>query len=269
MTLFQALALGTVQGAGEFLPISSSAHLIALPWAMRWDDPGLAFDVALHLGTLVALVVYFRADLWRLARALVLSVVERRIGDDRERRLAWLVAVGSLPGAAIGYALEHAAEEKFRDNLAAIAATMIAMGILLWLVDAFVSAKRPIADLGWRDALLIGLAQAAAIVPGVSRSGSTITVGRALGLDREASARFSFLLAAPIILGAGLLKVPKLVKAGGLDAMVLISTLAAAIVGYAAIGILLRFLRTRSYLPFAVYRVAFGVATIALWYARR
>ncbi len=269
MTFAQALAYGVVQGLGEFLPISSSAHLVVMPWALRWEDPGLAFDVALHVGTLLALLAYFRGELWRLARAFVWSVVERKIGDDLDRRLAWLVLVGSIPGAAIGYGLEHAAEELFRENPLVVAGAMIGLGVLLWLIDARAPATRPIGAIGPRDAVLIGLAQAAAIVPGVSRSGSTITVGRALGLDREASARFSFLLAAPIVAGAGMLKVPKLVKSGGLDAAALIGIVAAAVVGYLAIGGLLRFLRTRSYLPFAIYRVLFGAAVIALWYLRR
>jgi undecaprenyl-diphosphatase len=262
MNSLQAIAYGLVQGLGEFLPISSSAHLVVLPWVARWNDPGLAFDVALHLGTLLSLLIYFRRELWRLSLALF------GVGTPGERRLAQLVVVGSIPGAAIGFLLEHAAEELFRESMLLIAGTMALMGILLWAVDAAVQTARPLDQLSFRDAILVGLAQACAIVPGVSRSGSTITVGRLVGLDREASARFSFLLAAPIVAGAGLLKVPKLVKEGGMNAATLIGMGVAAVAGYLAIAALLRLVKTRSYLPFALYRLAFGAGLAALWYAR-
>jgi undecaprenyl-diphosphatase len=270
MTLLQAIAYGLTQGLGEFLPISSSGHLVVLPWAAGWPDPGLAFDVALHLGTLLALLVYFRNDLWRLARAFALSVGERKIAGDPDRRLAWLVVLGSIPGAAIGMALEHAAEERFRSP-ALIAVAMMAMGVVLWLADALARRARPLTGeggLGLRDALIVGLAQACAIVPGVSRSGSTITAARLCGLSREAAARFSFLLAAPIVAGAGLLKVPKLVKEGGFSTTVGIGIAVSAVAGYVAIEVLLRLVRTRSYLPFAIYRVAFGIGVLALYFSR-
>ncbi|MSP63041.1 MAG: undecaprenyl-diphosphatase UppP [Myxococcales bacterium] len=268
MDPIQAVAYGLVQGLGEFLPISSSAHLALLPWAAGWTDPGLAFDVALHLGTLLSLVIYFRADLLRLARAFVGSVIERRIGADPDRRLAWLVLAGSIPAGAIGFLFEHAVEAWFRDP-ASIAATLIAFGAVLQLADAGSPGDRVIGRLTIRDALLIGLAQACAIVPGVSRSGSTITAGRLLGLDREAAARFSFLLSAPIVAGAGLLKVPKLIQSGGLDGRVALGILVSAVTGYFAIDVLLRLIRTRSYLPFAIYRLVFGSAVLALVWVRR
>jgi undecaprenyl-diphosphatase len=267
MTLLQAIAFGLVQGLGEFLPISSSAHLTLLPWVAGWEDPGLAVDVALHVGTLVALLAYFRRDLLRLGRAFVQSLVERRVGDDTDRKLAWLVALGSIPGAAIGFLLERWAEEAFRAPWL-IATTMIALGLVLYVADQLAARMRPIASLSVRDAVLIGLAQACAIVPGVSRSGSTITAARALGLDREAAARFSFLLAAPIIAGAGLVKLPKLVKAGGVTPSLAIAVAVAAVSGYLAIEVLLRFVRTRSYLPFVVYRLAFGVSILCLIFVR-
>src|SRR5262249_39124142 len=162
------------QGLGEFLPISSSAHLVLLPWVAGWDDPGLAVDVALHVGTLVALLVYFRADLARLARAAVFSILERRLGDDRDRWLAWLVGLGSLPGALVGGALEHRAEDAFRSP-PLIATTLIVMGLVLYLADRLASRNRGLGAITLRDAMLVGCAQAAAIVPGISRSGSTIT----------------------------------------------------------------------------------------------
>ena len=268
MDLIQAIAYGLVQGLGEFLPISSSAHLIILPWVAGWQDPGLAFDVALHLGTLLSLLIYFRVDLLRLGRAFFASIGERRIGADPDRRLAWLVVLGSIPGALIGFLFEHAAEEYLRDP-AAIAGTMIALGILLFLADSMASRLRPLDRLSLRDALFIGLGQACAIIPGVSRSGSTITVGRLCGLEREAAARFSFLLAAPIVAGAGLVKLPKMIKAGGMNLSVVVGVIVSALVGYLAIGVLLRWVRTRSYLPFTIYRIAFGLAVLALWFHRR
>jgi undecaprenyl-diphosphatase len=267
MTLFEAIAYGLVQGLGEFLPISSSAHLVLLPWMAGWKPHGLAFDVALHLGTLLSLLVYFRVDLLRLARAFLASVVERRVGDDLDRRLAWMVVLGSVPGAVIGLALERQAEERFRSP-ALIACTLIGMGVALYLVDTRARSARPLDGMTFRDALWVGLGQACAIVPGVSRSGSTITVGRLLGLSREAAARFSFLLSAPIVAGAGLLKVPKLWREGGVDLPLVVGIVVAAVSGWLAIEVLLRLIRTRSYLPFAVYRVAAGAVVLVVYFTR-
>lgn len=263
LTIWRAVAFGLVQGLGEFLPISSSAHLVILPWAAGWRDPGLAFDVALHLGTLVALLAFFWRDLWRLAQAFIRSVIERRVGEDMERRLAWLVLVASVPGAVIGVLLEQRAEEAFRAKWL-VAAAMITMGLVLYLADYFAAQRRAMDRVTLRDALCIGVAQAMAIVPGVSRSGSTIAMGRTLGLDRAAAARFSFFLAIPITAGAGLLKAPKLIRTGGLDLPLLVGMVVAGISGYLAIGVLLRLVRTRSYLPFVLYRIAFGALVLAL-----
>lgn len=271
MTLLQSIGFGLVQGLGEFLPISSSAHLVLLPWAAGWEDPGLAVDVALHVGTLVALFIYFRADLLRLGRALVQSLIERRIGDDPDRRLAWLVGIGSVPGALVGAALEHKAEEAFRSP-PLIATTLIVMGLVLWLADRLAPRERKLDGLSLRDALLVGCAQAAAIVPGISRSGSTITAGRLIGFDREAAARFSFLLAIPITTGAAFLKLvvkhEEFAAAGGLSGPVLLAVIVAGVSGYFAIAVLLRFVRTNSFLPFAVYRVLVGAGVIALYLSR-
>lgn len=268
MTLLQAVVLGLVQGLGEFLPISSSAHLAIVPWAMAWTDPGLSVDVALHLGTLIAILVYFRADLLRLGVAFVKSALERKIGDDTDRRLAWLVVLGSIPGALVGLALEHAAETAFRAPWL-IATTMGTMGLVLLAADRLGRRERALSSFSVRDALLVGLAQACAIVPGVSRSGSTITAARALGYDREAAARFSFLLAAPITAGAGLLKVPKLFAAGPIDTNLLIAIAVSGVSGYLAIEVLLRYVRSRSYAPFVVYRLLFAASVLALFFARR
>jgi undecaprenyl-diphosphatase len=244
---FQALVLGTVQGLSEFLPVSSSAHLILIPWLLNWEDPGLAFDVALHLGTLLALLIYY----WQTWIKLVGSLMNN---DLASRRLLFLLIVASVPGAIIGLLLEKQAETVFRAPRL-IASTMALLGVVLWLVDKLSRSRRRVSDFTSADALLIGLSQALAIVPGVSRSGATITMARALGIEREDAANFSFLMATPIIAGAGLLEARKLVAAG-LHAPVLCGFLASAVFGVAAIAGLIRFVRTRTYQPFAWYRVA-------------
>lgn len=275
MTIGESIVYGLVQGLGEFLPISSSAHLTLLPWAAKrlgasgWEDPGLAIDVALHVGTLVALLVYFRDDLLRYTRAFAASLRERTIGADLDRRLAWLVILGSVPGALIGAAFQHKAETLFRAPWI-IALAMMVLGLVLYAADRL-RHDRPLSSLTARDALYIGLAQAGAIVPGVSRSGSTITAARFLGLDREAAARFSFLLSMPIIAGAAVLELvvkhKQFAAAGGLTPPVFVAVAVAGLTGYVVIGLLLRFVRTRSYLPFVVYRVLFGAAVLALLFA--
>jgi len=252
---FQALVLGAVQGLSEFLPVSSSAHLILIPWLLNWPDPGLAFDVALHLGTLLALLIYY----WQTWVKLVGSLVNN---DVASRRLLFLLIVASVPGAIIGLLLEKQAETIFRTPLL-IASTMAVLGLVLWLVDKLSRSQRKVSDFTAADALLIGLSQALAIVPGVSRSGATITMARALGIEREDAANFSFLMATPIIAGAGLLEARKLVAAG-LHAPVVWGFLASAVFGVAAIAGLIRFVRTRTYQPFAWYRIAVAVVVFAV-----
>jgi undecaprenyl-diphosphatase len=252
---FQALVLGAVQGLTEFLPVSSSAHLILIPWLLNWEDPGLAFDVALHLGTLLALLIYY----WQTWIKLVGSLMNN---DVASRRLLFLLIIASVPGAIIGLLLEKQAETTFRSP-PLIASTMAMLGMVLWLVDRLFHSRRKVSDFTARDALLIGLSQALAIVPGVSRSGATITMARALGIEREDAANFSFLMATPIIAGAGLLEARKLV-ATGMHAPVLWGFLAAAVFGVAAIAGLIRFVRTRTYQPFAWYRVAVAVVVFAV-----
>jgi undecaprenyl-diphosphatase len=266
MTVFQALVLGILQGLGEFLPISSSAHLALAPWLFHWPDPGLGFDVALHFGTLLAVLWYFRAEWAALIGAFVRVIRQRGVRTVEERRALYLI-VATIPGAVAGLAFEHQAETVFRDpRLMAVA--LIVMGIILWWVDAAARHDRPLADLTWKDAILIGLAQMFAIIPGVSRSGSTITAGRALRLDREAAAIFSFLMSMPIIAAAALLKVPEVVRTEGITAPLLVGVTASAISGWLAISVLLRFVTTRSYIPFAVYRVLLGAAVLAIAFAR-
>jgi undecaprenyl-diphosphatase len=258
-SIFQAIVLGIVQGLTEFLPVSSSAHLILVPWLLRWPDPGLAFDVVLHLGTLLALLAYY----WRDWLDMGLSLAD---GRTMPRRLLFFLIVASVPGAIIGVLLEKQAETIFRSPVL-IAATLALMGIALWAGDSIGSKKRKIEDITIVDALLIGLSQALAIIPGVSRSGATITTARLLGIDRADAANFSFLMATPIIAGAGMREAPKLLHSG-LNAPLGWGFIASAIFGVLAIAGLLRFVRTRTYQPFAIYRILLGIAVVAVAMSR-
>ncbi len=254
----QAAVLGVVQGLTEFLPVSSSAHLTLVPWLLGWQDPGLAFDVALHLGTLLALLTYY----WREWMELLLSLVG---GAPDKRRLLILLIVASIPGAIFGLLLEKQAESTFRSPLL-IAITLGAMGIVLWIVDLRAPRKRSISEITLGGALLIGLSQAFAIIPGFSRSGITITTARAIGVKREDAANFSFLMAAPIIGGAGVVKARELLH--GPHHGVGIGFLFSAVFGLIAITALIRLVRTRSYVPFAWYRIAVAIFVIAVYLHR-
>jgi undecaprenyl-diphosphatase len=261
LTTLQALVLGAVQGLGEFLPISSSGHLIVVPWAFGWPQGGLSFDVALHLGTLAAVLYAFAAD-WR---AIVASAGRglrsgRPLAEPGGRILAQL-AMASVPGAIAGLLLEEWAETVFRSP-ALVAGSMSIMGAVLWLADTRAN-RQGSESVTTRDALLIGLAQALALVPGVSRSGATISMALFLGYRREAAARFSFLLATPITFGAALLKVPKLFE-GGVSPELLAGMASAAFFGFLSIRVLLAYVRTRDYRPFVYYRFAFAAVVLAL-----
>jgi undecaprenyl-diphosphatase len=284
MGLFEALILGIVQGLTEFIPISSSAHLIIVPWLFHWRDPGLPFDVVLHLGTLVALLWFFWADWVRLVRAGVVSIIERKIGNDKDRRLAWLIVIGTIPGGIAGFLGESKIEELFHQpNAPHTQGAMIAMAIIIALLGAalFVAERiarhlRGLNQVSLKDAVIIGVSQALAIFPGVSRSGSTITAGLALGLQRETAARFSFLLSAPIMLGAGLKSLLDVHSELTTGAMVqsdlflfAIGFIAAAVSGYLCIKFLLRFLQTHSTDIFVYYRWLLAILIIITAIARR
>jgi undecaprenyl-diphosphatase len=256
---FRAIILGAVQGLAEFLPISSSAHLVLVPWLFKWQDPGLAFDVALHLGTLLALLIYYR-EYWI---AMVRSITR---GQSAERRLLQLLITASIPGAIIGLAFEKQAETIFRSPLL-IAIAMAVLAILLWSFDRLSPQKRMMSEMTYWDALVIGFSQALAIIPGVSRSGATITMARAVGVQRGDSANFSFLMATPIIAGAGLVEARKLVHEG-LDWSVGLGFISAAVFGLIAIALLIRYVRTRNYVVFAVYRLLIAALVIAVFFAR-
>jgi undecaprenyl-diphosphatase len=266
VTVLQALVLGVLQGLAEFLPISSSAHLTLAPWLLHWRDPGLAFDVALHFGTLLAVLWYFRAQWAALVGAAVNIVAHRRVETEEERRVLYLI-VATIPGAIAGLALEKYAESAFRDPRL-VATVLIIMGVVLWWVDKWAAQDRPLQSMRWSDAILIGLAQMFAIIPGVSRSGSTITAGRALRLTREGAAVFSFLMSMPIIAAASLLKLPHVLKTEGLDAPLVVGVVASALSGWLAISVLLRFVVRRSYGVFAIYRVVVGLIVLAIAFGR-
>ena len=279
MDFLQAIVLGVVQGLTEFIPISSSAHLIIVPWLFGWQDPGLAFDVALHLGTLLALLVFFANDWIRLIRAGIMSIVERKIGDDIDRRLAWLLVIGCIPGGIAGVLGETKIEDVFHQpNTPQSSGAMIVMAVIIALLGAILFMAERVAKhvrelkcVSLKDAIVIGLAQALAIFPGVSRSGSTITAGLFMGLTREAAARFSFLLSAPIIAGAGgksMFEVAGEVKSGAMASSELvyfaIGFIVAAITGYFCIRFLLRYLQRNSTNVFVYYRWLLAVFLIVV-----
>jgi undecaprenyl-diphosphatase len=278
--VLQAALIGILQGLTEFIPVSSSAHLELAPWIAGWPANGLisslSFDVFLHLGTLLALLGYFASDWLRLLRAAWASIRERRISRDPDRRLAWLLILATIPAALIGFLGEgwindhlHADNDEVR---LAIAAFVVVGAVALWLADRLGSRRREIDGLSVPGAVTIGLSQALALLPGISRSGATISTGLALGLSRESAARFSFLLATPITLGAGLYGSRHLlgVTHTGAEWLALAAGfVAAAVSGILAIGFLLSWLRHRSVTVFSVYRLAFAGLIVALVIAGR
>jgi undecaprenyl-diphosphatase len=266
MTPLQAIALGIIQGLSEFLPISSSGHLALAPWLFGWEDPGLAFDVALHFGTLLAVLWYFRMEWLQLIKAAFGIITTGRIETPEKRRVIYLI-VATIPGAIGGFLLQSKAESAFRSpQLIAIA--LIVLGIILWLVDKAVDQRRILGEMRWIDSLLIGLSQVIALIPGVSRSGSTITTARGLRFDRESAAEFSFLMSMPIIAAAVILEGPKALHEGAITNELMSGVVASAISGWLAISILMRYVSRHSYGIFAFYRVAVGIAVLAVIYAR-
>lgn len=270
MDVLQAVILGAVQGLTEFIPISSSAHLIVVPWILKWKQFGLAFDVALHLGTLIALVAYFWRDWCGLLRDYVSTTrLGRAVGMKPApgMMLIWPIVIASVPAALAGKFLEGVIVTQIRTSFLLVGMITIILGILLMAADKLGAKRRPAEGVTLRDWLIIGVAQALAIIPGVSRSGITITAGLACGLKRDAAARFSFLLGAPIIFGAALYELPRALKVG-----LPVSELApfgagiaaSALVGYVCIGFLMSYLRTRSTGLFVGYRVVFGAVVILL-----
>ena len=273
--VLQAALVGLLQGLTEFIPISSSAHLELAPWIAGWGSDrligSLAFDVFLHLGTLLALLAVFGRDWLRYLGALVASIRERRIGADTDRRIAWLLVLATIPAAAIGFALEDLIESSFHGgddgSRLAIAAFLVVGALALYAADRLGRRRRDLGEVTLPAALTIGVSQALALLPGISRSGATISAGLALGLTREAAARFSFLLATPITLGAGLYGSRRLLDEAhtGTEWLAIgVGFAAAAVSGMLAIGFLLAWLRSRSVAVFSLYRIGLAVVVVAL-----
>ena len=272
-----------MQWLAEFIPVSSSGHLIIVRRLLGWNELSpaheLTFDVALHFGTLLSVLFYFRRTWFQIIRAAVGGKVVRFSESTdadvnltpaeakEERKLLWFLVIATIPGAIAGKLLEHSAEDYFREHIVLIAVALIAVALLMWLAEDVNKLEKPLTQISLTDSLLIGVAQAFALIPGVSRSGSTITAGLFRNLTREAAVRFSFLLSTPIIAGAALLKAHELHKEGlpaGMHTPFLVGILVSAIVGYGAISWLIRYLQTNSLKIFVIYRIVAGVVVIAL-----
>jgi undecaprenyl-diphosphatase len=271
VTAIQATILGLVQGLTEFLPVSSSGHLILVPWLFGWHlnmslDLQKTFDIALHLGTFIAVVVLMRRDVWRVLKAFFGSLWRRKI-ETADEKLAWLLLLSTIPAGMVGVAFENAIEEQLGRPLL-VAILMIAFGGIMWAVDSLFARTKNLGSLRWYHALFVGVAQALALAPGVSRSGVTLSALRGLRISREAAVRYSFLLTIPIIGGSAAYKGLKVATGGGLPAGTgepfLIGTVTAAISGFVAAWFLLRYVRTHSLRPFVWYRFALGVLVLAL-----
>lgn len=267
MNIIQAIILGLIQGATEFIPVSSSAHLVLVPWALGWPSPGLPFDTFVHWGTLAAVVSYFWADLWRIVRAWLRALpalIRTRRLNDGEARLAWGIIIGTLPAAVLGALFNDFFASLF-SSPGAVAVFLLVTALLLAITELGGSRVRNLECVNATDAVLIGLAQAVAIAPGISRSGATIAAGLARGLRREAAARFSFLLSIPIIFGAGLTQLKDLIDTpGALSRLPIlgIGFLAAAASGYLCIRFLLRYLQRGRLYIFATYCALVGLAVL-------
>lgn len=268
MTLVEAAVLGVVQGATEFLPISSIAHLRVVPAVLGWADPGAAYSAVIQLGTLAAVLVYFGSDMRAMASGVLRGLRAGRPLESQEARLAWYIAVGTIPIVACGLAFERYIVGEWR-SLYVIAATLVGLGLLMWLAERTAGFRRDVKEIGWTDSQLIGLAQAVALVPGASRSGTTITAALFVGLTREAAARFSFLLGIPAIGGAGVFQLWELIEHGltedGMWAL-FVGIVTSAVSGYLAIDLLLKYLRRNTTFVFVWYRIALGVLLlVGLW----
>jgi undecaprenyl-diphosphatase len=267
MGWFEAVVLGLVQGLTEFLPVSSSAHLRIVGTAFGWDDPGAAFTAITQIGTEAAVVLYFRRDIARIISAWVLSLVGKR-KNDPDARLGWLIIIGSIPIVVLGLLLKDRIETTFRD-LRIVAIALVAFSLVLYAADRVGRKKLEIADLTMRDGVLYGLAQSLALIPGVSRSGGTITMGLVLGYTRAAAARYSFLLAIPAVLGSGFYEAYSALKGDHQGPSVdwgptILATVLAFFVGLSVIAWLLRYLDRGSFTPFVVYRVLLGLLVLGL-----
>jgi undecaprenyl-diphosphatase len=267
MNLLQSIILGVVQGLTEFLPISSSGHLLIVPALLGWDDPGAAFTAVIQLGTEAAVLIYFRNDLWRVARTWLRSLRDPGLRVVPDARMGWYLVVATVPIALLGFAFQNQIETAAR-NLWLVGTTLVVFGLVLGLADRVGSHRREVEELSFRDGALIGLAQSLALIPGVSRSGATISAGLFLGLERAAAARFSFLLAIPAVVLSGTYELMKLLTGkehvGEPMLNVAIATVIAFVVGFAVIAWFLRYLTTHSMRLFVWYRVVVGIGVLIL-----
>ncbi|MGB2711249.1 MAG: undecaprenyl-diphosphate phosphatase, partial [Conexibacter sp.] len=259
----QAIVLGIVQGLTEFLPISSSGHLRIVPALFGWEDPGAAFTAIIQLGTMAAVLIYFRADLWRIGRAWIAGLRDPAARRTADARLGWYIVLGTIPIALAGAIFSNQIENELR-NLYVIGTALIVLGLVLRWADVIAKHERDLSTLDARDGAVIGIAQALALVPGVSRSGATITAGLLRGLDREAAARYSFLLSIPAIVLSGLYQLRHVVEGDGGAAVAptIIATLLAFVTGYASIAFLLRYLLRHTLEIFVAYRILLGTLVI-------
>ena len=261
---FEAIVLGLVQGITEFLPISSSAHIFVVSQLLGWQDPGAAFTAVSQIGTELAVIVFFRRDIARIISAWARSLFTPALRSGIDARMGWYIIVGTIPIAVIGLIFSHQIETAAR-NLWLVSGTLIGFGIILGVTDALGRHRLALANLSAKDGILFGLGQALALIPGVSRSGATISAGLMLGYTREAAARYAFLLAIPAVVASGLYEATKI----GSDPTVewgptILATVIAFVTGFAVIAWLLRWVSTRSYLPFVIYRIALGLLLIIL-----
>lgn len=265
MDLLRSVVLGLLQGLTEFLPISSSAHLAIFPQLFGWGDPGAAYTAVVQIGTEAAVVLYFWRDIWGIGSGWVKALFSAEARKAPAWRMGWFIIIGSLPIVILGLFLEDIIDREFR-SLWVIATTLVVLGVVLGLAEKFGRKDRSIDLLTPRHAVLLGAAQAAALVPGVSRSGATISMGLFLGYERQAATRYAFLLAIPAVVGAGVYKLKDI--PGGENAYgtgpTIVGTIVAFVVGLAVIHWLLRYVSTRSYAPFVVYRIVLGLAVMAL-----
>jgi undecaprenyl-diphosphatase len=261
---FQAIVLGIVQGLTEFLPVSSTAHLRIVPAFAGWKDPGAAFTAVVQLGTMAAVLIFFRHDLWRIAKTWFLSLRDPALRGELDARMGWYIGLGTIPIAIFGFIFKDQIESGGRD-LYLIGCALIVMGLVLLYAEHVSKRTRDLRDIKRGDATLIGFAQALALVPGVSRSGATITAGLFAGFDRESAARYSFLLSIPAVVLSGLFELRKIGDPGGAGFVpTVIATLLAFVVGYASIAWMLRWLTSHSTAVFVIYRVALGSLVIIL-----
>jgi undecaprenyl-diphosphatase len=264
MSALHAIVLGIVQGLTEFLPVSSTAHLRIVPAFLGWEDPGSAFTAVTQLGTMTAVLLYFREDLLRILRTWFASLRDPSLRGELDARMGWYIGLGTIPVAIFGLVFKDQIEKGARD-LYVIGTALIVLGLVLLAAERAARHERPLEDIQRRDGIVIGFAQALALVPGVSRSGATITAGLFLGFDRTAAARYSFLLSVPAVVLSGLFELRKVGDPGGAGPLpTLIATLLAFLVGYATIAFLLRWLTSHSTAVFVAYRVALGALVIAL-----